>query len=77
MFEVVLNNVASGVGDTLPAMAVNLGGTALRIPIALLLASLGVGYVAVWWAIGITMVVKGAAFELWFRRGRWATPPDA
>ena len=71
VFEVVLNNVASGVGDTLPAMVVNLGGTALRIPIALVLAKLGLGYVAVWCAIGLTMVVKGAAFEIWFRRGRW------
>jgi len=77
VLEVVLNNVASGVGDTLPAMAVNLGGTALRIPIALGLASLGLGYVAVWWAIGITMVLKGAAFEVWFRRGRWAERPTA
>lgn len=72
VFEVVLNNVASGVGDTLPAMIVNLGGTALRIPIALALAGLGLGYVAVWCAIGLTMVIKGAAFELWFRRGNWA-----
>jgi putative MATE family efflux protein len=72
VFEVVLNNVASGVGDTLPAMVVNLGGTALRIPIALALASFGMGYLAVWYAIGLTMVIKGAAFEVWFRRGRWA-----
>jgi putative MATE family efflux protein len=72
VFEVVLNNVASGVGDTLPAMAVNLGGTALRIPIALGLAALGHGHLAVWYAIGATMVIKGAAFEVWFRRGRWA-----
>lgn len=77
VFEVVLNSVASGVGDTLPAMCVNLGGTALRIPIALVLASLGLGHLAVWIAIGATMVIKGAAFEIWFRAGRWTrhAPP--
>jgi putative MATE family efflux protein len=72
VFEVVLNNVASGVGDTLPAMVVGLGGTALRIPIAFFLAWLGLGYLAVWWAIALTMMIKGAAFEMWFRRGHWA-----
>jgi len=65
------------VGDTLPAMIVNLCGTALRIPIALGLAALGLGHVAVWCAIGATMVIKGAAFEVWFRRARWARPAAA
>jgi putative MATE family efflux protein len=73
VFEVVLNNVASGVGDTVPSMVVELVGTGLRIPIALGLVAMGMGYVAVWWAIAITMVLKGGAFEIWFRRGRWAT----
>ncbi len=70
--EVVLENVAGGVGDTLPAMAIEVVGTALRLPIASGLALAGLGYHAVWWAVASTCLLKGVAFWLWFRRGRWA-----
>jgi putative MATE family efflux protein len=70
--EVVLNNVAAGVGDTLPAMVVQAGGTALRIPVALGLVALGAGYLGVWWAVALTVALKAGAFEYWFRRERWA-----
>lgn len=69
--EVVLDNVASGVGDTFPAMVIEIVGTGLRIPLALGLAALGAGYVAVWWSVALTMLIKAVAFEVWFRRGRW------
>lgn len=70
--EVVLENVAGGVGDTVPAMAIEVVGTALRLPIAWALALTGMGYHAVWWAVASTCVLKGLAFWVWFRRGRWA-----
>lgn len=70
--EVVLENVAGGVGDTLPAMAIELLGTALRLPIAYGLALAGLGYHSVWWAVASTCFLKGLAFWVWFRRGRWA-----
>lgn len=69
--EVVLDNFAGGVGDTLPAMLIEVLGTLLRIPIALGLASLGWSYQAVWWAIAGTVLLKALAFEGWFRLGRW------
>jgi MATE family, multidrug efflux pump len=71
-FEVVLDNVAGGVGDTVPAMLIEVIGTVARIPLALgLAATFGLGYVAVWWAIAGTAAAKGLAFEVWFRSGRW------
>ena len=70
--EIVLDNVAAGVGDTVPAMVVEGLGTLLRLPIALALAALGLGYAAVWWSVAATMLLKAAAFEVWFRRGTWA-----
>jgi MATE family, multidrug efflux pump len=78
--EVVLNNVAAGVGDTVPAMGISGGGTALRIPLALGLMALGLGYTAIFWAIAITIVLKAVAFEVWFRSDRWsrdAPPPPS
>lgn len=69
--EVVLDNVAAGVGDTVPAMAIEIVGTLLRLPIALALGWAGVGYAAVWWSIAATMTIKALAFEAWFRHGRW------
>jgi len=69
--EVVLDNVAAGVGDTVPAMAIEVVGTVLRLPLAMALVALGLGYTAIWWAIAATMVLKGLAFVVWYRRGRW------
>lgn len=77
VLEVVLENVAGGVGDTVPAMAIEVVGTALRIPIALGLARLGLGYEAVWWSVASTCLLKGLAFEVWFRRTRWGCSPPA
>ncbi|MCA8920407.1 MAG: MATE family efflux transporter [Planctomycetes bacterium] len=70
-YEIVLDNVAGGVGDTAPAMAIVVVGTVIRIPLALGLAALGWGTLAVWYTISATMVLKGVAFWVWFRRERW------
>lgn len=70
--EVVLNNVAAGVGDTVPALAISGIGTALRIPVALGLMALGFGYTAIFWAVALTIVLKALAFEFWFRSDRWS-----
>lgn len=69
--EVVLNNLAAGAGDTVPAMAIGMTGTALRIPLALALVHLGWGYEAVWWSVSLTIVIKATCFVIWFKRGRW------
>ena len=75
--EVVLDNVAAGLGDTLPAMLIEVIGTALRIPLALLLLQSGQGYSAVWWCIALTLLCKAIAFELWFARRSWEPAPAA
>ena len=70
--EVVLDNVAYGVGDAVPAMVIEIVGTGLRIPIAIGLVHFGFGVDAVWWAVSITIAVKAVGFEVWFRSGRWS-----
>lgn len=70
-YEVVLDNVASGVGDTAPAMLIEVVGTTIRVPLAYAGAALGWGVLAVWWTIAGTMALKGLAFWIWFRRERW------
>lgn len=70
--EIVLDNVASGLGDTVPAMGIEVVGTVLRIPIVLILVAWAdMGYLAVWWSVAITVCLKSVAFELWYRSGRW------
>jgi putative MATE family efflux protein len=70
--EIVLDNVASGLGDTVPAMGIEIVGTVLRIPIVLILvAGFDLGYMAVWWSVAITVALKSVAFEIWYRSGRW------
>ncbi len=71
--EVIYENVAAGVGDTVPAMTIEVLGTLLRVPFALGLAHLGIGSDAVWWSVAATVVIKAAAFDVWFRADRWAT----
>lgn len=70
-WEVVYDNVAGGVGDTAPAMMIEVVGTAVRTVIAFGLVALGAGYVAVWWSVAVTVLMKAVAFHLWFRAGRW------
>lgn len=70
--EVILFNVAAGSGDTVPAMLIEIPGTALRIPLGLFLGkTLGMGYTGVFWAIALTVVLKAGVFYIWFRSGRW------
>ncbi len=72
VLEVVLTGAFGGAGHSLPALAIGVPFTAIRIPMAYLLAvSLGMGVVGVWWAIGLSMVVKGLLIGIWFKRGGW------
>ncbi len=72
--EIVLEGAFSGAGDTLPPMLVSLVGTVLRIPLAIVMVGpLGMGYVALYWAITISTVLKGIVLFIWFRLGRWKT----
>ena len=71
-FEVIMEGAFSGAGYTLPVMLVTVPITALRIPLAWLLAiKLEMGTEGIWWAIAITTFLKGALNILLFQRGLW------
>jgi Na+-driven multidrug efflux pump len=70
--EIVLAGAFSGVGDTVPPMAIFTPLNLARIPAAYLLAgSAGLGVSGIWWAISGTSILKGVAIAFWFYRGRW------
>ena len=72
VFEVVLGGVFSGAGDTRPLFWVTIPLTAMRIPLSYILAVLlGLGTMAIWWAIAFTMFLKGAILLYLFQKGRW------
>jgi putative MATE family efflux protein len=70
---VVLARGFDGAGNTVPAMVVNLVTLwGLEVPVAFGLSRwLGLGVVGVWWGRAAANLANGAAFALWFRRGRW------
>jgi putative MATE family efflux protein len=71
-FEIIGENVFSGAGSTLPPMIVSTVGTAIRVPIALLLVGpFGIGYPGLYWAITISTIIKGIWISAWFRFGQW------
>jgi putative MATE family efflux protein len=70
--EIVLYFSFTGAGYTFWPSIVSIPGAILRIPIAYLIGqTLGFGLVGVWWAITITMVLKGIALCVMFRFNRW------
>jgi putative MATE family efflux protein len=71
-FEIVLEGVFSGAGDTVPPMIVSIVGTAIRIPLAIVFANmLGFGYTGIYWAITASTIIKGVAIFIWFSVGKW------
>jgi putative MATE family efflux protein len=71
-FEVVLEGAFAGAGNSLPPMLVSVPLTALRIPLAYLLAkTYGLGIAGIWWAVSISTGLKGLLIGAWFRWGRW------
>ncbi len=70
--EIVLTGAFSGVSNSLPALVICTPLTALRIPLAYVLAvKLGWGPSGVWWAIASSSVLKGLLMAFWFSRNRW------
>lgn len=71
-FEIVIEGVFSGAGDTVPPMVVSTIGTVIRIPLAIVFAGLlGFGYPGIYWAITASTIIKGVAIFIWFRIGKW------
>jgi putative MATE family efflux protein len=70
--EIVLYFAFTGAGYTFWPSLISIPGAILRIPIAYLIGTtLGLGLDGVWWAITITMVLKGVALAVMFRTNRW------
>lgn len=67
MLEITLQGVFYGTGRTLPPAIISISFNSLRIPLAILLANMGMGIDGVWWAISITSMLKGVAAFIWFR----------
>ena len=70
--EIVLTGAFSGVANSMPALLICTPLTAMRIPLAYLLAvTLDWGPSGVWWAIALSSVAKGLLMAFWFSRKRW------
>jgi Na+-driven multidrug efflux pump len=70
--EIVIYFAFSGAGYTLAPSLLSIPGAVARIPIAYWMGTtLGMGLAGVWWAITITMVLKGIALGIMFRMNRW------
>ena len=70
--EIVLYFAFSGAGYTFWPSVISIPGAIMRIPIAWWMGeALGYGLAGVWWAITITMALKGTALILMFRANRW------
>ncbi|MFN8577497.1 MAG: MATE family efflux transporter [Candidatus Sericytochromatia bacterium] len=66
-FEVVMEGVFSGLGNTLPPTIIGLPINILRVPIAYY-SSKYFGIAGIWWTIGLTTVLKGLILVLWFKK---------
>jgi putative MATE family efflux protein len=70
MSEAIFAGAFAGAGNSLPPLAIYLPITALRIPIAALLAP-KYGINGIWIAIFSTSITKGILIAFWFKLGRW------
>lgn len=70
MSESIFAGAFAGAGNSLPPLAIYLPITALRIPLAALLAP-KYGINGIWIAIFSTTIAKGIIIAFWFKLGRW------
>ena len=74
--ESVYEGVLGGAGDTRSVAVIAIPGNILRIPLAWVLAfPLGFGAAGIWWAVGISSMVKAILKGVMVARGRWLTHP--
>ena len=70
MSEQIFSGAFAGAGNSLPPLAIYLPVTALRIPLAAILAP-EFGMNGIWIAIFVTSMTKGVLIAFWWRLGRW------
>ena len=66
MLEITMQGVFYGIGRTVPPAITSITFNYLRIPLALLFISMGMGVEGIWWAVCLTTTVKGIILLLWF-----------
>lgn len=64
--EIVTAGAFNGFGKTLPPSIISISLNALRIPLALMLASTVLDLDGVWWSVTLTSIVKGCLLTGWF-----------
>ncbi len=72
MSEQIFSGAFAGAGNSMPALAIYLPVTAMRIPLAAILAPI-YGMNGVWIAIFTTSIAKGILIAVWWSLGRWKT----
>ncbi len=70
MSEQIFSGAFAGAGNSLPPLAIYLPVTALRIPLAAILAPI-YGMNGIWIAIFSTSITKGVLIAFWWKLGRW------
>lgn len=65
MLELTTQGMFNGIGRTAPPAIISMTFNAIRIPLAMYLAT-QMGVTGVWWAITITTVIKGTILILWY-----------
>lgn len=66
MLEVTSQGMFNGVGRTLEPAIISISFNALRIPLAMYLATTMGGIMGVWWAMTISTMCKGIILPVWF-----------
>lgn len=66
MLEITSQGMFNGVGRTLEPAIISVTFNALRIPLAIYLATVMGSIMGVWWAIAISTICKGIILPLWF-----------
>ncbi len=67
MLEITMQGLFYGTGRTIPPAIISITFNTLRIPLAIILSSTGLGVTGVWWAISISSMLKGITAFIWFR----------
>lgn len=64
--EIATSGAFSGLGKTVPPSVEGIVLTAMRIPLAVILAQTPLSLNGVWWSISITSILKGSVLFVWF-----------